>query len=862
MTYLGIDRRRFTQLLEWGTDDDELRRFFAETRLQLVQKGAKVQNPPHGKPARVRMLAQGMPEATDRVVQKWFSEHLKMLDPKPVDKLLEDLRLYEEAGENPPEDEAKRLARSCLVHLFSSAPSAELMSFLRPARAEAAAEPPEVTEAPNPTANVQSSDALTEALSRAIVALAEGRDPDEFLSPLPLPTAAFVAGVQAVRSDRYDDAQIAMEVLDPQQAALLSEYIARRTSARSSGAASGLQMLDFVRPDDAFSFNFDRDEVLAVCTRDFPETTVFLHPSAIRAADGSWVDLSSDAHRKALFHTSGDLIAFPGGRDTPRQPKRAEIGIWRVAENKGSNSGHRTNFHIASEKTLVYEVRDVPFDSSNHDAVREYIKHAFGERGTVATPLLFLLRDQLIVGYPTGRDLTRDEGFDAGLPCWRTLSAFRFEGRAFVPGPLPPSELYECEALASSLRKLFAGAYWDTDKPTRALIKKLQDLIASGKPKLSSERAARLRAELDTIDAHEGAMSALVDEVMRDPRIDAQVDQLVGVKVEALVAQKEQLHKSVQQLEQKQAELLEQRRQAAKEQKAVAPAIAKAIRGAFDKARADALGTLGEVAVFKTLMDELIERSPPRSVVETASPQLRPADSRDGVSIVRSSIARGRPMTETLRALGVTPKAARAIEAVGAMARECGLMLVVDGIAARVAAEAWLSEGEMPGTVLECGFGETGDRAVRDALADAPVAIAILDANLSPFDVYARPLIDAVLRRVAGIHDRSFETRVLISMANGTAALPLPEVAESLSLRVYLDHIPVFLQEGEVVAWFEEIEDAEEPVEWFAKLWKPARTKVLNFLRSLPVDEVALILSALDVAQSGMLTARDQQSQS
>ncbi|MFN7779884.1 MAG: hypothetical protein ACK5RK_13585 [Betaproteobacteria bacterium] len=852
MTYRGIDRRRFTQLLEWGADDEELRRFFAETRLQLIRKGAKVQNPPHGKPARVRMLAQGMPEATDGVVQKWFSEHLKMLDPKPVDKLLEDLRLYEEAGENPPEDEAKRLARSCLVHLFSSAPPAELMSYLRPTKPEPAAEPLEVKEVPNPTGNRQSSDALSEALGRAIVALAEGRDPDEYLSSLPPSTAAFVTGVQAVRSDRDDDAQIAVEALDHQPAAqaLLSEYLTRRTYARSSGAASGLQMLNFARPDDAFSFKFDRDEVLALCTRDFPETTVFLHPSAIRAADGSWIDLSSDAFRKALFHSSGDLIAFPEGRDTPRQPKRGDIGIWRVAENKGSNTGHRTNFHIASDKTLVYEVRAVPFDSSDHDAVREYIKHAVGERGTAATPLLFLLRDQLIVGCPTGKDLTRDEGFDAGLPCWHALSAFRFEGRAFVPGPLPPSELYECEALASSLRKLFAGEYWDTDKPTRALARRLQDLIASGRPKLGSERAARLRAELATIEKHEGAMSGLLEEVVRDPRIDARVEKLVNEKVNVLVAQKEQLRKSIQQLEQKQTELLGQRRQAEREQKAVAPAIAKAIRGAFDKARADALGTLGEVAVFKTLMDELIERPAPLPVVGTTSPQPRPADSRDGGSFVRSSIAGGRPMAETLRALGVTPKAARAIEAVGTMARDCGLMLIVDGLAARVAAEAWLNEGETAGAVLECGFGETDDRAVRAILSDAPVAIAILDANLSPFDVYARPLVDAVLRRLAGIHDHSFETRVLLAIADGMAALPLPAVAESLSLRVCLDRIPVFRQEGEVVAWLKEIEDTEQPIEWFVKLWKPARTKVLNYLRRLAVEDAAIILAALEVAPS------------
>lgn len=61
MAYAGIDRKRFAQMLEWGADDDELRRFFADSRVQLIQKGAKVQNLPHGKSARVRMLAQGLP---------------------------------------------------------------------------------------------------------------------------------------------------------------------------------------------------------------------------------------------------------------------------------------------------------------------------------------------------------------------------------------------------------------------------------------------------------------------------------------------------------------------------------------------------------------------------------------------------------------------------------------------------------------------------------------------------------------------------------------------------------------------------------------------------------------------------------
>ncbi|MFC4298971.1 hypothetical protein ACFO0J_13040 [Castellaniella hirudinis] len=851
MTYSGIEKKRFAQLLEWGTDDDEIRRFFAETRIQLIQKGAKVQNPPHGRPARIRMLVQGMPQATDQVVQKWFGEHLKMLDPTPVDDLLEELRLYEEAGQSPPADDAKRLARSCLVHLFSSDPSADLLSFLRPIKAEESVELPETREVSQPTPNEQNFDTLPEALGRTIIALAEGRDPDEFLSSLPPPIAAFVAGVQAIFNSRDDDAQVAMEALDHQQAArtLLTEYSTWKASARSSGVVRGLQMLSFSHPDDVPAFDFDRDEVLAVCTRDSPETTVFLHPFAIRTTDGSWIDLSNDEHSKKLFYSSGDLIAFPGGRDTPRQPNRGEIGIWRVAENEGSNTGHRTNFHITSDKTLVYEVRDVPFDSTNHDAVREYIKHAIGERRTNVMPLLFLLRDQLIVGSPPGKDLSRNEGFDAGLPAWHMLTAFRREGRSFVPGPLPPPpEIYECETLASSLRKLFSGEYWDTEKPIKALTRKLQDLIASGESKLSAKRAARLQAELKTIDEHEEAMSALLDEVMRTPQISVRIDNLVEEKASLLAEQKEQLRKSIQELEQKQTEFLETQRQAEKEQKAVAPAIAKAIRGAFDQAKADALGTLGEVAVFKTLIDELIER--PGPVVGTYAHQLGSMDSRGGTSNIRSSVVAGQPIVNTLRALGVTPKAASAIEAVSTMARKCGLMLIVDGLAGRVAAEAWLHEGDTSGIVFECGFGETDDHVIRAALGDAPAALAILDANLSPFDLYARPLIDAMLRRLAGIQDPLFETRVLLSTVEGSAALPLPTVAESLSLRVYLDHIPVFLQEGEAEAWLEEIEDMEEPTEWFAKLWKPAKNKVLNYLRSLPVEEAATILAALEVGKS------------
>lgn len=847
MAYAGINRKRFAQLLEWGTDDDELRRFFTDTRVQLIQKGAKVQNLPHGKPARVRMLTHGLPSSTDRILQKWCADNLTMLDPEPVTDLLSTLRLYEDAGESPPEDEAKRLARSCLVRLFEDNPEPELMSFLKPAQAGSAAELPEAKDVSVLPANAPSAETLPTALAAALIALTEGRDPDEHLSSLSPLIASFVAGLHALQTGRDEEAKVALEALDAQPAAraVLAEYAARIVAnARASSVPQGLQMFGFSAPNEPASFDFDRDEVIAICTKGFPENSVFVRPFAVRSVNGSWASLSSDADREKLFYSSGDLIAFAAGRDGHKQPVRGEIGIWRVGENRNSDPTHRTNFHIASEKTPVYEVRNVPFASTEYDSAREYIKHQMEVGGTVlAKTSLFILRDQLIVGCPSGKDLTKDEGFESGLPCWRALPAFRFEGRMLVPGPLPAPETYECETLGSSLRKLFAKEKVGADRPTKAQIRNLQELLASGELRLNAARADRLRAELNAIDEHEEAMAILLEEVMRDSRITARVEELVQARVDTLIASKEQLRKAIELLEKKQAELVEQRRQTDKEQRAVAPSVAKAIRAAFDKARGDALGTLGQVAVFKALIDELVER-PVAPAIGVATLPVRPGASGDTMS-VREMDGNCAPMSETLPALGVTPKCARAIQVVGQLAHECGLILIIDGLAARIAVESWLGGIAGTGKILECGIGITDDSVVRAVVTEAPDVIAILDANLSPMDVYARPLVDAVQRRLSGAGGTTRATKMLMSVSSGVAALPIPALVESLSLRVSLDRIPTFLQEDDVASRLDEMAGCDKDVGWFVRIWKPAGIRLLNHFRSMPLDDAALALSVL-----------------
>lgn len=52
-----------------------------------------------------------------------------------------------------------------------------------------------------------------------------------------------------------------------------------------------------------------------------------------------------------------------------------------------------------------------------------------------------------------------------------------------------------------------------------------------------------------------------------------------------------------------------------------------------------------------------------------------------------------------------------------------------------------------------------------------------------------------------------------------------------------------------MAARLEEIAASDEPVGWFARIWKPAGARVLNHLRSMPPDDAAFALSALEAAQ-------------
>ena len=85
MAYLNINRARYEFLLIFGTDEYEIRRFFSENQKLLILNGAKVQNLPRGRKARIAAMLS-LPSSTDTIVQKWFSTNLTMINPEPAEE--------------------------------------------------------------------------------------------------------------------------------------------------------------------------------------------------------------------------------------------------------------------------------------------------------------------------------------------------------------------------------------------------------------------------------------------------------------------------------------------------------------------------------------------------------------------------------------------------------------------------------------------------------------------------------------------------------------------------------------------------------------------------------------------------------
>lgn len=842
MAYRGVDRKRFTYLLSLGTDEFELKQFFVDSRLQLIQRGGRVQNLPHGTNARIRTLAVELPPSTDEVVQSWFAKNLTMVDPEEAEVIIGVFKRYEELKEELPEEKARRLARSCLVHLFSKDPPDTLLEFLGTPIGGPTIESEEAADLAASDGEVPHGVPYPETLPQVLVDLVEGKDADEHLEHFPPDLGTFVSALQLVQRGQTGQARETIQTLsaDSDLRALVEQAIRAHDAKNASSETSqrGLRIIDAELFEGGF--DYEQDEVLAYCTKADKATAVFVRPLAV-VRSGRMQLLTEDSRRE-LFPDTGDVMAF-SGPSHPRQPRRGEMGIWRVAEHQTEKATH---FHISSDKRPVYEVRAVPFPSTEYDSVREYLKHhAERSHGSFLQPLLFQLSDGLIVGSRSERpDLSKDESFESGLLLWHSLPAMRFEGRLYVAGPLPKEQgIYECASLAVTVRKLFKKREKTTGELTKAQLSFLAQSLDSREAELNALRLQRIKAEIERLGDQQEAFDALVDELMNRPDIEQRIDDLVKKEAARQLDERDRLRDEIARLQKERGEWQARARKQREEYRKLPEGVSKAVKNAFLRARNDGLSTLADLAVFQALAES--------SATSPASARTSAAHYRSLASpIVRELESTDAQPVSVLKSLGVPFQRAAGLALCGEAARRAGLVLCVRGVAARRAVESWAKAIAKQGVLVDATVGMVDDSILTDVLLRSPTpdVVAVLDANLSALDIFARPLSDLILGRLVEKSEDQ-PLGVLLSLTDGVGALPLPTSFARLSLTIDLDANYLFRDASEASDLMAEFVSPEDGA-LYAMLWKPAAESLRKQLERLTPEQRVMVLSILTTHKS------------
>jgi len=498
---------------------------------------------------------------------------------------------------------------------------------------------------------------------------------------------------------------------------------------------------------------------------------------------GDQILLLTDEIRCSLFPQYGDLIAF-AGPGYPQQPRAGEFGIWKVEEH---DTDKATHFHLASERRVVYEIQSIPFCSTDYDNVRESIKKLSMQSVVGNQSYIYHLSDGIFVGSKSDRkiDFSKDEMFEQGLCSWKSLPTVRFDGHILAISPLPnKGQIYNCASLASTVRKLFKNRSEEeksTDRISKSQLSNLIRSLSSFDTELDDFRIQRIKAQLDELIEKEEAFDTLLQELMNLQLIKQRVDELIEQKAERQLTEKNDLQADIERLRKEQKDWRERVRKQSEEFRRLPDNVSKAVKTAFDKVRSDGLSTIGELAVFKALFEVVPNTSTNRDAINgnlviSSQPIMRDLmiDCGDDVS--------------TLKKFGVSSRNAKAFSLVGEVARKTGLLICVRGIAARPIVEGWAGALSQHGLLMDSTIGLIDDSITRNALTKSPTleVLAILDANLSALDIYARPILDVVLKRLVEPETKQ-QTTIFIALTDSIGALPLPKTFECISVSINLD---------------------------------------------------------------------------
>ncbi|HEK2316695.1 TPA: hypothetical protein SMS87_000275 [Pseudomonas aeruginosa] len=794
MAFLDVSNKKLAFLLANGTHEDELKRFFRESRTQLIFKGARMQNLPQGKPERIKAICERLPKKTDDTLRDWFQKHITLSDPMPQEDVYTYLELYFEQNEDIQAADTRLIARSALIYLFDNEPNQELLSFLRrppgsPLTSNEAstfkpeqnfAEPEELFTSSQEGSPQKPAQPQTYQLSELLAAIITNDENgiDNALSAFPLETRSLVEALLYIRAGDVGAASKQLENLDPNspEAEHIITALGRiRHQRENLKTYSGIQLRSPRRLNALPEMG--SYDIVGIYTNESEAGAIFARPLALKLDEELYLLNRDD--RIALFPESGDVMTHRS--EIRHQPKRRDLLHWRVSER--GNAAGKTHFRLDSELDPIYEIYPISVPSSAPDEIRERIK-ALASSGQLSASqqTAFILSDGIALLSPKAADITRDESYDNAWQAWESMESWLIEGRQYCFDLTSrPSSYIDLSTSESYLRRTLKLL----DAEQKATLSKVQrreilELFRASVTLENRPRLERIASALEQVTLEREELETILKLLNSRDEVRLRVQEMIEESYASLKSEHSGLQAEIESLKHRKFQLTKEGKEIERNNRASAEKTESLVSEAFSKSIQEGVKTLANVEIFRILSGSTTLASSKKSSPSTFEPALIETRILEGSLSSTEGIAR-------LVALGLNRRQAIILSELCRLTLNSGIAFILNGDRARQYAQVLIRIGCETSGVIDVPMGLTSGSPMRNALSEVAHVgrLGLLNADLSPLEIYGARLLDSYFD--ASFEDNNGLQQILLTCLGGEMSLPLPSLVRHIAIIIDLD---------------------------------------------------------------------------
>jgi hypothetical protein len=760
MSFKDIDKVKFHYLIQPFFNHRQLSEFFKTYWDELILNGVILKWVPVKDDAFEKFV--DLPTSVDSLIISWLNKHLTFGEPEPVFPVIGmlsyiELNVNEILAKPPIDPELKKFVLSALHYLTQDTPPPKLLEYLRsPLKASHLEVEPSI-EAPTLSSEDEvSSSGLTEALREGgydvFEYLLNGEPQDMSGKSESFKDCYYITrSIMFYKTSRYKEAYQYLSKLSP-----YCPFRLRLQQAIDDAESKAINAKEEYTKD---TFESDEFQVIAFC-HSVRSKVAYLTPVALINAENKVYHLLDRQRKDLLFPKNGQLIFFISAKSS-WLPNYDEIAIWSTIVQE---SEHLIETHAAlDEKKPLHQVHFIEFSPDQTELIRARMKEIMlRTEGNRFTPI-FCLNNQLFVsGRPNQSRSVDDNAFFANMLAWRHLPRLPLNDKHYVLGPLPPEDLvYNCAPVSYIFSSLLKN---EMERVSLAITKNqisfLSNYLDSFADRTEVSTLEYIRKALDNVMNSEGEVNKLVHEMVELPVIKAKIDEYIQDNGMKLLAKKLTIVDEINKLQVDHRELLHQVEKRKKELSAIPTTLYDEIKNRFEKARLEGIKELSEIAFFKSFIGEKtgidsIDSKTPDKRVPVAGNKL---DSKDWLTI-----------------LGLSNAKIASINASCELSKQTGAIVAVKGLGARLVAERMALNCGVGCAAVDMEVGINGHQWLGTILRpneDQKSGLVILDANLSPLEIYGRPLLDTVMTRIASSVPP--HAHILMSISDSPNSHPIP----------------------------------------------------------------------------------------